>query len=202
MQQRKNEHRCYWLDSEHTQFLYWIHLPDGDTWKAQILIPDKDMPREILDEIAESYRRERLNDRYQEELLDYAFVMKRIRFEKGQSGEGEQCSSSDPYEEIADPIDSILKELMPESDAQNAEMKEKFKWVLEQLLPQQIQLLYDHFISHKTLQQIADEENARNGTCIKHQAITNRINKIYIRIEKLMPEYGPTAPRRKPPKKS
>lgn len=192
------EHRCYWLDSEHTQFLYWVHQENGK-WKAMILIPDKDMPRKVLDEIADSYRKERLNDRYQDELIDYAFVLKRKWFEEKQKRDTSQYGNSDPYEELGSPIDPIMEALFPEEAPTDA-VKEKFEWVLAQLLPQQIELLYDHFISHKTMQQIADEENARKGTNIKHQSITNRMNKIYIRIEKLMPEYGPTAPRRKPPK--
>ncbi len=194
MKQRNEARRCYWLDPEHTQFLYWIHQED-DSWKAIILIPDKDMPREILDEIGDSYREEMLNDRYQKELADPVFLVKRICFQDGQTSDDKDCECHDPWEEIEDPLSDILDALLPEDIKQNAGMMEKFRWVLEQLQPQQVQLLYDHFISNKSLQQIADEENAKNGTSIKHQAITNRMNKIYVRIEKLMPEYGPTKPR-------
>ena len=197
MIQRKDvnrEHRCYWLDSEHTQFLYWIHQEDGK-WKAMIIIPDKDMPREVLDEIADSYHGEMLNDRYQNELVDPVFLIKRISFEKGFTNGDKDRDCMDPLEEIIDPLSDILDAILPESMKHNAEMMEKFRWVLEQLQPQQVQLLYDHFLLNKSLQQIADEENAKNGTNIRRQAITNRMDKIYVRIEKLMPEYGATKPR-------
>ncbi len=201
MKQRSNEHIEHlsnWLDSEHTQFLYWIHQ-EYDTWRAMILTPDRDMPREILDEIAKAYHNEDLNERYQRELIDYKFVLKRKRYEEvmaGKStGEADEYGKKDPYEELEGPIDSILAELFPEEFCQNDAIKEKFRWVLDQLLPQQVQLLYDHFISNKSMTQIAEEENAKNGTNIRRQAITNRMDKIYLRIEKLMPEFGPTKPR-------
>ena len=191
-----NERRNHFINEEHTEFLYWIHEPDGN-YRSTILVAGVDASKEWLEMINEDYNREYLNDRYQEALIDYNFVIKRQRFESGISDSHDQVAKSDPYEELADPIGSILNVLFPEEAVTNTQMKEKFSWALSQLQPQQVKLLEDYYIFHKTMQQIADEENAANGTNIKHQAITNRMNKIFLRFEKLMPEYGSTAKRRK-----
>jgi len=190
-----NEHKNRFIDAEHTKFLYWVHQLDG-SWSSTILVAGVDASKEFLEAINDDFNREYLNDRYQEDLIDYNFIIKRQRFESGISDLHDQVAKSDPYEELADPIGSIIDVLFPEV-TEDSEMVKKFTWALTQLQPQQVQLLVDYYIFHKTMQQIADEENAANGTNIKHQAITNRMNKIFLRFEKLMPEYGSTAKRRK-----
>ncbi len=192
------DHRCYWLDEEHTQFLYWIHHVNGE-WEPVVLTLDKDAPWEVLDTIAQSYHDESLNDRYQEGLLDYDFILKRIRYEKniGNYAGGRGIGHSDPFEELPGSILSIFDELFPDSVDKKEYLKEKFSNALEQLEPQQIDLLWKHYIDHKTIQAICDEENQRNGTSISHQAISNRLDKIFRRIAKLMPELGEPAPRRR-----
>lgn len=190
-----NEHKNRFIDAEHTKFLYWVHQLDG-SWSSTILVAGVDASKEFLEAINDDFNREYLNDRYQEDLIDYNFIIKRQRFESGVSDLHDQVAKSDPYEELADPIGSIIDVLFPEVK-EDSEMAKKFTWALTQLQPQQVQLLVDYYIFHKTMQQIADEENAANGTNIKHQAITNRMNKIFLRFEKLMPEYGSTAKRRK-----
>lgn len=190
-----NEHRNRFIDDAHTKFLYWIHEPDG-SWRSTILIAGIDASKEWLEMINDDYNQEYLNDRYQEALIDYNFVIKRQRYESGVSDLHDQVAKSDPYEELADPAGSIIDVLFPQVK-EDSEMAKKFTWALSQLQPQQMQLLVDYYIFHKTMQQIADEENAAKGTNIKHQAITNRMNKIFLRIERLMPEYGATAKRRK-----
>ena len=183
------QHKNYWLDEAHTQFLYWVHEADS-TYRAMILKADVDMPKDMLEAIADDFNKEYLNDRYQEELVDYNFVIKRSNFEKGMSGVSDQTSKTDPYEDLADPAGDIFDVLFP-SEVANYVMKEKFSEVLKTLMPQQITLLQDYYLLNKSMQEIADE------AAVSHQAITNRMNKVFLRIQKAMPEYGATAPRRK-----
>lgn len=86
------QHKNYWLDEAHTQFLYWVHEADG-TYRAMILKADVDMPKDMLEAIADDFNKEYLNDRYQEELVDYNFVIKRSNFEKGMTGVSDQTSA-------------------------------------------------------------------------------------------------------------
>lgn len=125
-----------------------------------------------------------LQNRYQEENVDYGFTNQIVN---QNIGHGNDMEGTDVWESIADPGADILTMIFPEEEMINSQVKKLFA-LMRYLTEDPINLIYAHFGAMKQLKEICDEENAANGTNKSPQSVGNRKKKIIERLRRLIEE--------------
>lgn len=123
-----------------------------------------------------------LQNRYQEENVDYGFTNQRVN---QNIGNGNDMEGTDEWASIADPRADILTMIFPEEEVINPQVEKLFA-LMRYLTEDQINLIYAHFGAMKQLKEICDEENAANGTNKSPQSVGNRKKKIIERLRRLI----------------
>lgn len=154
--------------------------------ERKIFIRGVNIEPEVFDCLKESYHDEYLGDRYYEEHQDYAFEMKKARFEMGADG-----VTQEPMAEITDDKADVFKQIFEKAVKEPEIVKVFTERVLPQLTEAQKNLIFAHYGERRTLESIRLEEAAITGKEVTHQAMSNRLKKIHKRVEKLMPEFLP-----------
>lgn len=123
-----------------------------------------------------------LQNRYQEENVDYGFTNQNVN---QNIGNGNDMEGTDGWASIADPRADILTMIFPEEEVINPQVEKLFA-LMRYLTEDQINLIYAHFGAMKQLKEICDEENAANGTNKSPQSVGNRKKKIIERLRRLI----------------
>ena len=116
---------------------------------------------------------EDLGDRYENENRDYSIG------NKDTAAEEEDGIRTSAIENIPDPAGDPFNILFPDDDAHTEDPRmDKLREFMETLTPEQIDLIYDYYGARKQQTQIAEEENAREGTNISRQTVNARLRRI------------------------
>jgi HPt (histidine-containing phosphotransfer) domain-containing protein len=155
-----------------TEFFYCI---DGKPYR---LTPGKDgVTEQVITVLRDSYHREDLNDRYEDELEDPAFRITRA----AHAAKG-NARATDPIEALADasmsPEDALFADDPPSS------LMDRVREILPLLLPEQRELFWK-LCEGRQVAAIAREEGTTDN------AIRSRRKKMFERIRKLYEQmYG------------
>ncbi len=84
---------------------------------------------------------------------------------------------------------SSEEELFSDDEKESPLLKEFNEKAKPHLTEDQMNLIYDRYGMDKSLQQIADESPLKeDGSHITHQAVTGKLNRIFAKVKKHMPQ--------------
>ena len=157
------------------QSIDYSYHPLGDELggtPATIKIGENGVELEHMILIQNLEHEESLQERYTQDNIDYG-----IENQKARQFRGDEGMEGDPIEALGSNSTNPDVFLF-EEEVTNPQVEQLLK-LMENLTPNQINLIYDHYGQWKYLADIAKEEGC------KPQAISNRKNKIIKRLEKL-----------------
>lgn len=160
--------QCYRKDKTHYVYMQWIEPDDG----------------------SEGYYIEHVftvgKDGVTLELLDY---LQATDNSEVQDQEDDERNKEMLAESLLMFVKNPEEELCLEEEEQNYLLKDFDEKVKPHLSEDQMNLIYDRYGMDKSLEQIADESpTKKDGSQISHQAVSNKLNRIFVKVKKHMPQ--------------
>lgn len=169
-----NSNRPCYLSADGKFYCYEVYDFETDRVVTQRLEIGKDLSTEWTLFLDETDHDEDLNDRYQEELKDPLFAAKVNSFKSNPNDE----DAFDPWDMIADKKGSPETVLLAEPEPENPDAA-KVREVIDTKCNQRQQaLFFSHFGELEQLEQIRQEEVAKDGKEKSLQSIVNVKNDV------------------------
>lgn len=160
---------CYRKDKTHYVYMEWVEPEDGGEGyyiEHVFTVGEEGVTLELLD-----YLQETDNGEVQDQEDDQRYIEK-------------MAASMPTYAK------SPEEELCSDEEEEQSEFSKEFdEKVKPHLSEDQMNLIYDRFGMDKSLEQIAAESPVKeDGSHISHQAVSNKLNRIFAKVKKHMPQ--------------